>query len=58
MEQKDLPIPKLNIQTINSSSIRAIWYLDRAMPSDAYVPMYEVHVRGQDFPSDINSDES
>ncbi|CAF0883109.1 unnamed protein product [Adineta steineri] len=58
VEQNDLPIPKLNVQTISPTSIRATWYLDRPIPADVYVAMYEVHIRGKDFSDQITSDES
>ena len=57
LEEKDIPIPKLTIQVINSSSIRATWYLDRPVPADVYAALYEVHIRGQDFPDSMSSDE-
>ncbi len=57
LQQKDLPIPKLTIQTINASSVRANWYLDRPIPSDAHIATYEVHVRGKNFPGQMTSDE-
>ncbi|CAF4447833.1 unnamed protein product, partial [Adineta steineri] len=57
-EQNDLPIPKLNVQTISPTSIRATWYLDRPIPADVYVAMYEVHIRGKDFSDQTTSDES
>lgn len=57
MPEKDIPIPKLNIQVINASSIRVAWYLDRPVPTDVYAALYEVHVRGQDFPDTMTSDE-
>ena len=50
-------MPKLSVQTISASSTRAIWYLDRPIPTDAYVAIYEVHVCGEDFPNNMTSDE-
>ncbi len=57
LEQNDLPVPKLNVQIINASFIRANWSLDRPIPTEASVTMYELHVRGQNFPNPIKSDE-
>ncbi|CAF0740560.1 unnamed protein product, partial [Didymodactylos carnosus] len=58
LPQQDIPIPKLSLQTISSSAIRTNWYLDRPLPQDAYIAMYELHVRGMDFPEKMKSDES
>jgi len=58
LEQKDIPIPKITgVQTTSASSMRVNWYLDRSMPTDAVVTMFEVHVRGQEFPDNIKSDQ-
>jgi len=58
LEQKDIPIPKITgVQTTSASSIRVNWYLDRPMPTEAIVTGYEVHVRGQEFPDNIKSDQ-
>lgn len=57
LEQKDIPIPIINVQRINASSIRTTWYLDRPIPTEAFIAMYEIHVRGQVFPDKIASDQ-
>jgi len=57
LEQQDAPIPKLSLQTISPSSIRLTWYLDRAIPTNAFVAMYDVHIRGEVFPEQMTSDE-
>ncbi|CAM4854988.1 unnamed protein product [Rotaria socialis] len=57
LEQTDAPVPKLNVQTISPSSIRAQWYLDRALPTNVFVALFELHIRGQDFPDHMRSDE-
>lgn len=57
LEQKDIPIPKLSVQRISASSIRTTWQLDRPIPAEAVVSKYEIHVRGQNFPDQIKSDQ-
>lgn len=42
---------------INSSAIRVTWYLDRPIPTDVYAALYEIHIRGQNFPDTMTSDE-
>ncbi|CAF3224711.1 unnamed protein product [Rotaria sp. Silwood2] len=58
LEQEDIPIPTLNIKIINQSSIHVNWSLDRPIPTEACVTMYEVHVRGQKFSDKIKSDQN
>ncbi|CAF0725940.1 unnamed protein product [Rotaria sordida] len=57
LEEKDIPTIRLNVQTISASSIRMNWYLDRQTPTNVIASGYEVHIRGQDFPDHMTSDE-
>jgi hypothetical protein len=42
---------------MNASFLHANWKLDRPIPTEASLTMYEVHVRGQYFPDQFKSDE-
>ncbi|CAF1293197.1 unnamed protein product [Rotaria sordida] len=59
LQQEDIPIPKLNVQIINQSSVHVNWSLDRSIPTEVSVTtMYEVHIRGQKFSDEIKSDQN
>lgn len=57
LEEKDFPIPILTVQRTSVSSINTNWQLDRPIPREACLSIYEVHIRGQNFPDKIKSDQ-
>ncbi|CAF4237631.1 unnamed protein product [Rotaria socialis] len=58
IEPEEIPIPKLSVERVSTFSIRIKWGLDRPLPAEPCITMYEVHIRGQQFSDKIKSDEN